>query len=192
MVVRDRDAHAWAECFIDGQGWMTVDATPAAGLPDAIFPAPSKWRTWWEWFTDIPRRIRQWLAKASGVTLIVALFIIAAIPAFLWLFKKMFRRRAILGNSSEYLTPSQEFTSLARRFERWMVRQGRSCAPDRTWRENLSASSALPLSSAGLAFTDAYDSARFGEFDPSSIAQLTAQLDQLEIQSSQPGSTHHG
>ena len=29
IVVRERDAHAWVEAFIQGQGWLTFDPTPA-------------------------------------------------------------------------------------------------------------------------------------------------------------------
>ncbi len=32
-VVRRRDAHAWVEACIDGEGWFRLDATPAAGRP---------------------------------------------------------------------------------------------------------------------------------------------------------------
>lgn len=32
-IVRNRDAHAWVEAYDDERGWVTVEATPAIGLP---------------------------------------------------------------------------------------------------------------------------------------------------------------
>lgn len=33
-VARNEDAHAWVEAYDDTTGWITVDTTPAAGIPD--------------------------------------------------------------------------------------------------------------------------------------------------------------
>ncbi|MFO0551422.1 MAG: DUF3488 and transglutaminase-like domain-containing protein [Polyangiaceae bacterium] len=42
--VRQGDAHAWVEAYIDGKGWLTFDPTPAAGsMPRNTLSQP--WRT---------------------------------------------------------------------------------------------------------------------------------------------------
>jgi protein-glutamine gamma-glutamyltransferase len=33
-VARNEDAHAWVEAYDESRGWVTVDTTPAAGIPD--------------------------------------------------------------------------------------------------------------------------------------------------------------
>ncbi len=33
-VARNEDAHAWVEAYDETRGWVTVDTTPAAGIPD--------------------------------------------------------------------------------------------------------------------------------------------------------------
>ena len=32
-IARNKDAHAWVEAYLDPKGWTTVEATPAAGIP---------------------------------------------------------------------------------------------------------------------------------------------------------------
>ncbi|HLO61906.1 MAG TPA: transglutaminase domain-containing protein, partial [Azonexus sp.] len=59
LVVRQSDAHAWAEIWLDGQGWVRVDPTSAVsparietGIADALpfgepLPALVQWRADW-------------------------------------------------------------------------------------------------------------------------------------------------
>ncbi len=39
-TVRNRDAHAWVEAYIEGEGWIVVEATPATALPQE---GPGSW-----------------------------------------------------------------------------------------------------------------------------------------------------
>ena len=195
LVVRDRDAHAWAECWIDGQGWITVDATPAGGRPDTAFPEASKWRQWWEWFTDLPGRFRQWLADIPRQTLVMLIVVIAALTIVIWLARtaRKRRRRSKPTLAGGYAQPSEELAAASQRFEQWLRRQNLSCAPNRTWREHLcvlSRQSPLPID-ACLSFVETYDQARFGGA-AQLLSQLKAALDHLEQSPALPGSTHHG
>jgi hypothetical protein len=160
-VVRSRDAHAWAECWIDGTGWITVDATPSDGTPDALYRDPSRWRQWWEWIIDLPRLVRQWIAGANRrVIFALAAGAIGAgmlvnLARSLWLGRK--HRR---GRQRGYAVSDPKLATAARRFERALRRRGILIPPHRTWRESVSPA---PQADVYLQFIAAYDAARFGQ-----------------------------
>jgi transglutaminase-like putative cysteine protease len=137
IVVRDRDAHAWCECWIDGVGWMTVDATPPDGRPDAEFADASPWRRWWEKLGDIPRNLRQWLSDHAS-----PLSRLAAGAALLWLMGWLIMRIVDLirdrkPREKRYVQPDAHLADLARRFDRWLKRRGAACPPELTWQSHL-------------------------------------------------------
>jgi len=196
IIVRDRDAHAWAECWIEGQGWITVDAAPSGGRPDTAYPEASKWRQWWEWFTDLPGRLREWLGEIPREKLVGLIVIAAGIVVLVWVVKILRKRRRVRpGDVDGYLQPSEELAAVGRRFELWLRRQNLPCSPARTWREHLASLRAQPSqpidTAAPLRFVEAYDKARFGGIQQF-LAQLKTALDQLETTPSQTGSRHHG
>jgi transglutaminase-like putative cysteine protease len=176
MVVRSRDAHAWAECWIDGVGWLTVDATPSGGRPDEIYPDPPAWKRWWEKLTDLPGQIREWAnahVAISKLAIVVAVIVIATGYALRTILR---RRRLPRAPSTEYAQPGEELAALRRRFEKWLSTRQIGCPPQLTWSDHLSTARA-PAES--VQFLRSYNRARFGG-DHSSIKQAEKLLNDLE------------
>jgi hypothetical protein len=182
-VVRERDAHAWAECWVDRLGWVTADATPAGGRPDGLFPETPKWRQWWERLKDVPGNVRRWFGRLSRETVIAAIAIPAAVAAGVWVvrFVRMRRRRVSAGGVG-YASPRAELLEAGRRFEQWLRRRGLPCAAARTWREHLTSLRGRPSDdwAACLRFVDAYDDARFGGGGDDTVSRVREALDGLE------------
>ncbi|MDA1164455.1 MAG: transglutaminase-like domain-containing protein [Planctomycetota bacterium] len=55
-VARNEDAHAWVEACDESQAWITVEATPAAGVPDDS--TGTRWAQFYEYLRDEFHRLR--------------------------------------------------------------------------------------------------------------------------------------
>lgn len=181
LVVRQRDAHAWCEAWIDGVGWVTVEATPASGLPDQVAEA-------------IPwgMRLQEWLQKqweAASVALAGPLGIRAAVCLGALLLgilgAQLVRRRrrreaATMGRA--YTEPSPRLRAIARRFREACAPDVAECPDAVPWLAHLRESPRGRTGEAAARFVSLYNEQRFGGETPGGLADLEAMLDQLEYQ----------
>ena len=155
-TVRLRDAHAWAESWIDGAGWITVEATPASGVPHETATL--------SWSQKLRETLQDWLMKARHYLthFVLNMRLKERAPLFLSLLVviwsvRLWRRKSSTRNRF-YGEPNAELARVLKRFSKAMKHRGLKCPTAQTWREYLQTQ---PPPGVTL-FLNRYEAARFG------------------------------
>jgi hypothetical protein len=195
MVVRQRDAHAWVEAWLDGVGWTTVEATPASGTPDAFekdHPIGTfqkireRISDFFGLIGDFFRALKwQHIAMAGAALTLIAILIQAL---------RTLRLRRSRPRLRAYEFPDEQYRQLAQQFEAMLRKLGGDPPASATWSEHLRDQSAQYTRSgkqarlaAAARFVDAYNKRRFGHpDDPHALAELRQILEELGSAASAP------
>ncbi|MHB0938675.1 MAG: transglutaminase TgpA family protein [Armatimonadota bacterium] len=119
-------AHSWAEVYLQGYGWYTVDPTAGSRL------APTVWGTTWDFFTNVTEAIKGWVnwwvtaLRASAAVRIASISVLALLLALAVTLIIAFRDRPPAFPRKELTEEEARKSVLAsyKRMHRWLERWG--------------------------------------------------------------------
>jgi transglutaminase-like putative cysteine protease len=183
IIVRQKHAHAWAECHLDGIGWIPADPTPPSGRPDHDTEPIPWYISFSEWLQDSWDHVRDWMADLSLMQQMTAVMsLIAFVLALQWM-RKLRNGRKDRAIDFSYASPGEELNALAAQFESLLKSHQLTCPAHKTWAEHLSSLAAeqqanLHFNSAEAAnFARQYATVRFG--NPESKTAVSALAEAL-------------
>ena len=188
LIVRQRDAHAWAQCYIDGLGWVDIDGTAAEDRPSE--ESVSLWERFSEWLADAWSVVKQWFMDGHWTHLLwpLSALLAAYFGVKLW---RLYRSgdRPIGGTRFTYYSPNAQLSQLAQGFESVLQRMGAPCPVNVPWNEHLGALQAKVERPAqweadldrARTFASRYNDVRYRTPDDAkALAELQAMLATME------------
>ena len=135
-IVRQRDAHAWTEVWLESEGWITFDTTPSSGMPGQLGPV-NAWSKALEKIADWAEIAGLWLRDAPLKNIALMLLGVAlSVLAIRYLRKRQARQRE-LHPALAYASPGQTYEALAWEFESYLRRHGIHCPSHTPWADHL-------------------------------------------------------
>jgi hypothetical protein len=187
MVVRSRDAHAWAVSWIDDVGWVLVEATPPNGTPDAINPPIGWYQKLKDISSDLLTALGQLFRSLGWVHVGIAGGLLTCIAVSVQLIQGYIARRK-RPRIRTYTFPAASYRRMAIEFESMLRRMGDIPSASATWSEHLTDQKAQTRHNrrqekiaAARRFVEAYNRTRFGRPDDrEALHELEELLKQLK------------